>query len=80
MLSGFSALGIGLNMNDPAAGPIDTALARRMRKRASVVAVDEAHTIPIDAGRALLHAVQRLRRMRFPVMLLLAGRRTCPAS
>lgn len=35
--------------------------------------MDEAHTLAIDAGQNLLHAVQRLGRKEIPVMLLLAG-------
>lgn len=73
LLSGVSALGFGVRLRESGGGPIVDALARKARKRPLLLAIDEAHTLAIDVGRALLHAVQRLRRMQFPVMLLLAG-------
>ena len=72
-LSGLSVLGIGIKTRDPTSGRISNALARRARRRGLVVAVDEAHTLEIDAGQHLLHAVQALRFKKMPVILLLAG-------
>ena len=73
LLSGVTLPGIGIRTRDAPAGLISDALARRARKRALVVAVDEAHVLAHDAGRALLNAVQRSRTDEVPVMLLLAG-------
>ena len=52
---------------------ISAVLSRRARKRGLVVAVDEAHTLAIGVGRALLNAVQQSLTDQAPVMLLLAG-------
>ncbi len=63
LLSGVSALGFGVKLRESGADPIVAALARKTRKHPLLLA--------IDAGRALLLAAQRLRRMQFPVTLLL---------
>ena len=73
LLSGVTLPGIGVRTRDAPGGMISNALARRARKRALVVAVDEAHVLAHEAGRALLNAVQRCRTDQVPVMLLLAG-------
>ena len=72
-LSGLSVLGVGFKRRDPISGRISSTLARRARRRGLVVAVDEAHTLEIDAGQHLLHAIQVLRFKKMPVVLLLAG-------
>ena len=72
-LRGLSAMGFGMQTSDSPAGRISGALGRRARRRGLVIAIDEAHTLATDAGRALLHAVQRLGRKELPVMLILAG-------
>ena len=72
-LSGLSAFGVGIKTRDSATARISDGLARRARKHGLVFAIDEAHTLAIDAGQHLLHAVQRLGRQELPVMLLLAG-------
>ncbi len=38
-----------------------------------MIAIDEAHTLAIEAGQDILHVVQRLRYKEQPVVLLLAG-------
>ncbi len=48
-------------------------LARRARKRPTLLAVDEAHMLGAEAGRVLLNAVQHLQGDGLPVMLILAG-------
>ena len=73
LLRGVTLPGIGIRTRDAPVGIISNALARRTRKRALVVAVDEAHVLAHEAGRALLNAVQRCRTDQVPVMLLLAG-------
>ena len=60
-------------MRDSAIGRTSDALARRVRKGPLLIAIDEAHILATDAGRALLNAVQRLRRKKLPLMLLLVG-------
>ena len=73
LLSGVTLPGIGVRTRSAPVGLISNLLARRTRKRALVVAVDEAHVLAHEAGRALLNAVQRSRTDEVPVMLLLAG-------
>lgn len=72
-MSGVTLSGIGIRTRDSPSGLLSDALARRARRRALVVAVDEAHMLAIDAGRALLNAFQRSQSDQVPVMLLLAG-------
>ena len=49
------------------------AIERRARRHPILVAVDEAHTMPVSLGRTLLLTAQRLQRRGRPVQLLLAG-------
>lgn len=48
-------------------------LARRSRQRPTLLVLDEAHRLGLDAGEALLNAVQDLQGDGEPVMLILAG-------
>ena len=73
LLSGVSLFGIGIRTRDSPVGLLSEVLSRRARRRALVVAVDEAHTLAIDTGRAIPNAVQRSRTDQAPVVLLLAG-------
>ena len=70
---GFSALVFGIQTRESTMGRLRDALARRTRRRALLVAVDEAQTLSVEAGQDLLHAVQLLGLEELPVMLLLAG-------
>ena len=72
-LTELAAWGVRIKTGDPGPGQISDALARRARRRGLVLAIDEAHTLAIDVGQHVLHAVQRLRSEGMPVMLLLAG-------
>ena len=79
-LSSVSALGIGVKVRDSARGRISDILARRARKRPILIAIDEAHILALEPGRALLNAAQELRGMGLPVMLLLAGTPDLPRN
>ena len=72
-LKGLAVRGVRIETHDPPEGRIGDMLARRARRRGLVLAIDEAHTLAVDAGQHLLHAVQRLEGEEVPVMLLLAG-------
>ena len=72
-LKELSAGGVKFKKGDPELGRITDALARRARSHGLVFAIDEAHTLAVDVGQDVLHAVQRLRSEGVPVMLLLAG-------
>ena len=52
--------------------PLDEALAVRVRKAPLLLLIDEAHTLDIAVGRALLNAGQQVGR-RLPFLLVLAG-------
>ena len=52
--------------------PLDEALAARVRKTPLLLLIDEAHTLDITVGRALLNAGQQVGR-RLPFLLVLAG-------
>ena len=56
-------------------GPRDlaAALIARCRRRPLVVLLDEAHTLPLDAGAALLNLSQQVRGAAAPFLLVLAG-------
>ena len=56
-------------------GPRDlaAALIARCRRRPLVVLLDEAHTLPLDAGAALLNTSQQVRGAAAPFLLVLAG-------
>ena len=65
----------GISWRPGAAGappPLDEILAARARKAPLLVVMDEAHTLDVEVGRALLSASQEVRR-RFPFLLVLAG-------
>ena len=48
-------------------------LTNRCRRRPFVALVDEAHTLDLDAGNALLNASQQVRGAEAPFLLVLAG-------
>ena len=52
--------------------PLDEALAARVRKAPLLLLIDEAHTLDVVVGRALLNAGQQVGR-RLPFLLVLAG-------
>ncbi|MYH29974.1 MAG: ATP-binding protein [Acidobacteria bacterium] len=52
--------------------PLDEALAARVRKAPLLLLIDEAHTLEVAVGRALLNAGQQVGR-RLPFLLVLAG-------
>ena len=52
---------------------ISSALEAKARKQPLVVAADEAHSLRMDPGRALLHSVQLVRRTELPLILALSG-------
>ena len=65
----------GISWRPGAAGappPLEEILAARARKAPLLVVMDEAHTLDVEVGRALLNASQEVRR-RFPFLLVLAG-------
>ena len=65
----------GLSWRPGTAGappPPEEVLAARARKAPLVVVVDEAHTLDLGVGRALLNASQLVRH-RHPLLLILAG-------
>ena len=49
------------------------AVASRCRRRPLAVLLDEAHTLDLDVGSALLNASQEVRSARAPFLLVLAG-------
>ena len=49
------------------------AVASRCRRRPLVALLDEAHTLDLDVGSALLNASQEVRGARAPFLLVLAG-------
>ena len=79
-LRSVSALGIRPNVRDAAPGRISNLLVRRARKSPVLIAIDEAHILALEAGRALLSATQELRGLGLPVMLLLAGTPDLPRN
>ncbi len=72
-LTELSAWGVRIKTSDPRPGQISDMMARRARRHGLVFAIDEAHTLAVDLGQHILHAIQRLRSEEVPVMLLLAG-------
>lgn len=52
--------------------PVADILTARARKAPLLVVMDEAHTLDLDVGRALLNAAQEVRQ-RLPLLLVLAG-------
>ena len=55
------------------------ALTSRCRRRPLIVLLDEAHTLHVDAGTALLNASQQVRGAQAPFLLVLAGTPGLPA-
>lgn len=55
-----------------APSPVSANLAARTRKSPLLVVMDEAHTLDIEVGQALLNAAQEVRQ-RLPLLLVLAG-------
>ena len=73
ILSEVSAFGLRLKAASEPSVRISRALEAKARKRPLVVAVDEAHSLGVDPGKALLHSVQLVRRKELPIILALAG-------
>ena len=72
-LGGFSLPWIGgMTLSNPER-QVAAILARRARKRPTLLAVDAAHMLHSGPGQTLLNEVQNLRGRGFPVMLILAG-------
>ena len=65
LLSGVTRTGMSMGMPESPARLLSSALARRARKHALVIAVDEARMLAIDVGRAHLNAFQRSRTTKF---------------
>jgi len=72
-LSGLSVLGAAIKWREMPMDRIPAVLERRARKGPLLATVDEAQTLTLPFGRALLSAAQRCQRRQLPVMLLLAG-------
>ena len=72
-LSGASLMGAGIRWRELPPSRTAAVIERRARKKPLLVAVDEAHTLTVKMGRALLSAGQRMQRSGIPAMLLLAG-------
>ncbi len=72
-VSGFSILGMGVDWREVSPSKAVTAIERRARRKPVLVTIDEAHTLPLKLGRALLSAGQRWQYSGLPAMLLLAG-------
>lgn len=72
-LSGISILGMGINWREEPPSKLTAVIQRQARKGPLMVAVDEAHTMPVSLGRALLSVGHRLQRQGLPAMVQLAG-------
>lgn len=72
-LSGFSVLGTGVSWRQVPPSKLMATIERMAHRRRVLVAIDEAHTMPVRLGRALLSAGQRWQRRRPHAMLLLVG-------
>ena len=67
-----SVQGITWRPGQDVAPPLDEALRVRVRKRPLLLLIDEAHTLDVGVGRALLNAGQQVGRT-LPFLLVLAG-------
>ena len=63
----------GVKLNGPESRQLRAVLARRARKRPTLVEVDEAHMLGTAVGRVLLNEVQELQGEGLPLLLMLAG-------
>lgn len=70
--SQLAAYGISWKLGGGSATLLDRALLARARWRPLMLLLDEAHTLDVEVGRALLNASQQVGR-RFPFQLVLAG-------
>ncbi len=73
VVTGFSILGAGVDRREVPPSKAVTAIERRARRKPVLVTIDEAHTLPLKLGRALLSAGQRWHHSGLPAMLLFAG-------
>lgn len=64
--------GVSFRPREERAPPLEEILAARVRNRPLLLLLDEAHTLDIAVGRALLQASQEVGR-RLPFLLVLAG-------
>ena len=72
-LGGFSLSGVGgVTLANPER-QVGDILARRARKRPTLLAIDEAHMLQSEPGAVLLNEVQDLRGDGLPVLLMVAG-------
>ena len=67
------ALSLQISLGDPKKLNVVDALAARLIDGPLVMAVDEAHMLPVEVGRELLNASQAVRKRGLPFFLLLAG-------
>ena len=72
-VSGFSIPGTGVNWREVPPSTVVATIERRASRKPALVTIDEAHTLPLELGRALLSAGQRWQHSGLPAMLLLAG-------
>ncbi len=72
-LRGFTLGPIAGRLRSLPAGPVYSALARRVRKGPFLVLVDEAHMLGTEPGQSLLNTVQAFQRRDLPVLLIPAG-------
>ncbi len=73
-LDGFSVPEVGsVKLSGPESRQLKAVLARRARKRPTLVVVDEAHMLGTEVGRVLLNEVQVLQGEGLPLLLMLAG-------
>ena len=72
-VTGFSILGTGVNWREVPSSKAVTTIERGALRKPVLVTIDEAHTLPLKLGRALLSAGQRWQHSGLPAMLLLAG-------
>ncbi len=73
-LDGFSVPRVGgVKLSRPESREFRAVLARKVRKRPTLVEVDEAHMLGTEVGRVLLNEVQELQGEGLPLLLMLAG-------
>lgn len=79
-LGAISWRGVRFSPWEHGADMVDEALAKLVRKRPLLLMLDEAHVLAADVGRELLGAVQALRTVGAPVLLILAGTPDLPRN
>lgn len=67
---GYSA---GVEFKDTPTNPVTVALKKALEKSPLVLIIDEAHVIPPEAGRAILHGAQDCINSKLPLLLAMAG-------